>query len=204
MPVAESAFFLMFIMFLGSAGAALVFGVLMALFWLMTPARTFLKARLRHKPIVAAFRRDGKIDFALSTEYIQGLVRTKDYGSFIIDEDGAYSEKKSGVVLLLACAEHGITKSPGWLELIGAMKFGKFDCVTDAKAADALYHKCEDCGYTGYMSMVLDDDDVPVMDDNGNVKYECPNLLDKEAEDVRKEEETGTTGSEGNEPLRES
>ena len=135
----DALVFNLWLMWIITAVVAMIFIVMTIVLFLFTPARTFLRAKMRHIPIIAAFRRDGKVDLTLAKEYVQGLVRTKKYGSFIVDEDGAYSEQKSGAVMLLACAEHGITKKPEWLDLIAAMKFSDYDCITDAKAANTSY-----------------------------------------------------------------
>lgn len=169
-PIAED-FFILFIMFMGSISFAAMFGIFLLLLSIKTPAWTFLKASMKHRPLVLTFRRDAMAEFVTTDEYSPGLVSTK-YGGFLIDEDSPYSEKKSKVTLLLANAEHGVTKSVDWLQLKAAMKYTGFDSIEHAYAAEAAYHKCIECGYTGIMHVYEDDD--------GERYFACPNKVKEE------------------------
>ena len=160
--------FILFLMFITTLGVAGVFGVFLLLLSVMTPAWSFFKARMKHRPLVLTFRRDGKAELCTTTEYSPGLVETK-HGAYLIDEDSPYAEKKSNVTLLLANAEHGVTKSPAWLQLKEAMKQTGFDSIQQAYAAHAAYHICEDCGFKGVMALEEDND--------GNRYFVCPNEI---------------------------
>lgn len=170
---------IMFIMFMSALGAAAMFAIFLMLLTFMTPAWSFFRARFKHRPLVMTFRRDGKAEFVTTEEYEPGLVKTK-YGGFLIDEDSPYSEKKSNVTILLASAEHGVTKSVEWLQLKAAMKQSGLDSITDAYAAEMAYHGCKDCGYVGMMKLIEDDD--------GNRSFVCPNeILKEEVNETEKE-----------------
>ena len=170
--------FILFLMFIVSIAIAALFGIFLMLLTVMTPAWAFFKARIKHRPLVLTFRRDGKAELCTTTEYAPGLVETK-HGAYLIDEDSPYTEKKSNVTLLLASAEHGVTKSPAWLQLKEAMKQTGFDSIQDAYAAHNGYHTCEDCGFTGVMALTEDKE--------GNRYYVCPNEIKEDDEHGKSE-----------------
>jgi hypothetical protein len=135
---------------------------------IFTPAATFLKAKLRHKAIIAARRRDRKIDHRCADEYIQGLVMSKEYGAFIVDPDSVYTDKKSGIPILPVNAEIGITLNPRILRIIDGLKRAGIDNIEDAMKLNSIWGECT-CGYEGPMKIVeVEDDGKTVM------KLECP------------------------------
>lgn len=175
----DATMWVMFFLFIGAAVVAAVFIILFLLICLLTPAATFLKAKLKHKAIIAARRRDRKIDHRCADEYIQGLVMSKEYGAFIVDPDSVYTDKKSGIPILPVNAEIGISLNPKILEIIDGLKRMGIDNIEDAMKLNDIWGKCT-CGYEGPMNptSVEDDDGKPY------VKLVCPG---EEVKNVPKE-----------------
>ena len=96
--------------------------------------------------------------------------------------------------MLLACAERGITKKPEWLDLIAAMKFSDYDCITDAKAANTSYHSCTECGFTGFMPPKLNEKNEVLVDGDGNQVFTCPNIIAEDDKHAEKEEAAAAPG----------
>lgn len=191
MPVADVTFFIMFIMFIVSLVFAAVFMIGFMLLALLTPATTYLKARMKHMPLLAVRRRDRKIHMIRADTYIEGLATNKTYGGYIIDPDSVYSEKKSGVPILPVNAEVGITLSDKVLGMVDGLKQMGYTNIEEAISANALYGQCS-CGYLGFMNYKKDKDGKAV-DRAGKVTgnpeelvLACPH---EEVEDVRKQED---------------
>lgn len=195
--VDDSVMWTLFIGFIVAGVLAAIMTVLVILAFLLTPVRVWLKAKIRGKSIVEARRRDRKVDLAIGETYIQGLVSTKEYGSFIVDPDSVYTAKKGGISMLPVNAEVGITLSPKVLQIIDGLKRMGFNNIEDAMAYNVLWGRC-DCGYEGIMDFEKDKDSNPILI-NGNPKLICP-MLEKEEEtnvqETGKTEEnpTGTAG----------
>lgn len=194
MPVAEVTFFIMFLMFMVSMVFAAVFMIGFMLLALLTPAMTYLKARMKHMPLLAVRRRDRKIHMIRADTYIEGLATCKTYGGYIIDPDSVYSEKKSGVPILPVNAEIGITLSEDVLVMIDGLKQMGYSNIEEAIAANAVYGQCS-CSYTGFMDYQKDKDGKAINktgEVTGNPEelvLVCPHEKVKEVEDVRKEVE---------------
>lgn len=181
MPVAESVLMTMFFMFIGAAILAAIFGIMFMLFLILTPANVFLKAKFKRKPLIAARRRDRKIDIHMADSYEQGLVISKEYGAFIVDPDAVYNEKKTGVPLLPVNAEIGLTLRESTLRMIDGLKQMGIDNIEEAEAYNAQYGICE-CSYEGLMRFEKDNEGNPVIVD-GQLKLICP----KEKKEVKDE-----------------
>lgn len=176
--VDDSLLWFMYIMFLAPAILAAVFGIMLAILFIFTPARTWLKAKTKNLPIIAARRRDRKIHHVLADRYDQGLVTCKDYGSFIVDPDSVYVSKKGGVPILPVNSEVGITLKPEVLSMIDGLKRMGIDNIEEAEALNALWGLCT-CGYEGIM----------VAEKVGDkVNLRCPN----KTEEVHDVKTTGT------------
>jgi Rieske Fe-S protein len=195
MPVAESAFFMMFIMFMGSLAFAAMFGIFLMLITFKTPAWTFLKASMKHKPLIVARRRDRKVDIHVAQNYTQGMV-TSPYGGFIVDPDSVYNEKKSGAAFLPVNAEVGITLKDDVLRMIDGLKRMGIDNIEEAEKIAAMWGTCNHCG-----SGIMD------VDEKG--KLVCPNrgvdikkLEEKIINEVEKEKEGKPDGDPGNDAAR--
>jgi hypothetical protein len=159
-----------FYMFLGAAVVATFSTILLVMLVAWTPGVTFLKAKLKKRPLLAARRRDRKIDFRAVDQYIQGLVTSKEYGGFIIDPDSVFNDRKSGVSVLPVNAETGITLSQKTLGIIDGLKRMGIDNIEEAEAIQHRWGRCE-CEYEG----VMDIEEIK-NDDKEVVGYElvCP------------------------------
>jgi len=170
MPVADEIVWQMFFLFLGSAALAAVMTVIVILFVMFTPARTWLGAKIHNKPIIAAMRRDRKIDYHTAKEYAQGLVLSEDYGAFIVDDDSVYLSKKGGVPVLSVNSEVGITLSPKVLRMIDGLKRSGIDNIEEAEELADVWGEC-DCAYEGPLIPI----NMGEREGKMVVKLVCPN-----------------------------
>lgn len=140
-----------FSMFIGALIYAVFTTVIMILMMMFSPGWQFVRSRLKKQPLIAAFRRDRKIDFHRCDKYIEGLATSKKYKSaYIIDPNSVYVDQKSGVSVLPVNLEFGITLSPDILQAFEGLKSMGFDNIEEAEAYNALYGACS-CGYNGLM-----------------------------------------------------
>jgi len=185
MPVADAEMWVMFFMFLGSAMAAAISIILNVVAFVFSPARTWIRAKIKNKPIIAARRRDRKVHHILADDYTQGLVTSKEYGSFIVDPDSVYMSKKGGVPILPVNSEVGLTLRPDVLRMIDGLKRMGIDNIEEAQALEDVWGKC-DCGYEGPMKPVnIGDDKKP------EIVLACPYEHTEVKNDDKKESGTG-------------
>jgi len=187
MPVLvdDSLLWMMYLMFLGAAIAAAVFGILCAVVFIFTPARTWIRSKIRDKPIIAAMRRDRKVHHVLADSYTQGLVTSKEYGSFIVDPESVYVSKKGGVPILPVNAEVGMTLKPSVLSMIDGLKRMGIDNIEEAESLNSIWGRCA-CGYEGPM--------VPKIVGK-NMILACPNKEVIEDEEPAEKEAEGPAGT---------
>lgn len=187
--VEESFLWFMYLMFLVPATLAAIFGILLAILFIFTPARTWLKSKTKNLPIIAARRRDRKVHHVLATKYDQGLVTTKEYGSFIVDPDSVYVSKKGGVPILPVNAEIGITLNQRVLAMIDGLKRMGIDNIEDAEALNSIWGVCT-CGFEGPMEPEIV---------NKNVVLVCPyHKKEVRNEESDKKESVGEGTAAGN------
>ncbi len=154
--IEEGVYWMLFYMFIGSTGMAAMFGILLALFLLTTPCRTFLRAKLKHRPIIASRRRDKKIDFHMADKYVEGLAVSKKYKSaYIIDPESVFTDSKSGAAILPVNSEIGITLTDDILANMTALKDAGIQNINDAEMRSRLWGICT-CGFKGLMSPIVD------------------------------------------------
>jgi hypothetical protein len=191
MAVDPGFVFIMFIGLIVSMCLAAMFGIFLALLSITTPAWTFFKAKIKHKPLLAARRRDRKIDIHIATSYIEGLAVSSVYNSgYIIDPDSVYTEKKSNVPILPVNAEVGITLSPKVLRMIDGLKRMGYTNIEEAMNANMLYGECE-CGYEGMMDYATNEKGEALITDGKEGKaltLVCP--YNTEVKDVLEKEDT--------------
>ena len=184
MPVVEESFlWFLYIMFLVPSVLAAIFGILCTIFLIFTPARTWLRAKFKNLPIIAARRRDRKVHFVLADKYSQGLVTSEEYGSFIVDPDSVYMSKKGGVSMLPVNAEIGLTLKPDVLRMIDGLKRMGIDNIEEAESLNSIWGQCS-CGYEG----PLEPKNIGT-DDEPNIVLICPNKEEEHEKPVEEKKE---------------
>lgn len=183
----DSVLLFMFIMTIAPMIIAALLGIMFILYSLFTPARTFLKAKTKHLPVIAARTRDRKIDYHIADSYSQGIVTSKKYGCFIVDEDSVYSSKKGGASILPVNAEIGITLSPRILSMIEGLKRSGFSNIVEAEQYNLLWGICE-CGYEGVMDFDKDTDGKAILVD-GQLILKCIHEVISDEKSAKEKEE---------------
>lgn len=175
-------------MFIGAAVLAAMFGIMLFILSYWTPAWSFFKSKLKGQPLLAARRRDRKIDYHRAENYIEGLAVSEKYNSgYIIDPESVYTEKKSGVAVLPVNSEIGITLSPRVLRIIDGLKRMGFHNIEEATAYNMQWGQC-DCGYEGMMDFKKDDKGKPIILE-GQLTLICPMERKDEEKEARSEED---------------
>jgi len=175
----EDVVMTMFILWIITAVLAAIGWVMLTLLGLLTPGFTFLKARLKKKPILRALNPDRKEELIIG-EYDEGLAVTSDKKKgFFVDKDAVVTDRKSGVTMLPCNSEIGLTLSQKILEIMAGLKSMGCENIVEAMQYDEIYGRCDACGYEGFMNV------EPELNDKGEAigikRLKCPYEGDEHA-----------------------
>lgn len=157
----------------------LLFLILGLIAW-KTPAGTFLTAWLKKLSILELTSKDRRKRF-LPVQVKDQMIRLKKGGSYIVTENSVYNEFNSGIPIMEANADYGVTVAPLQMQHCMGMKMMGFENIRDVE--DTV--ECKSCNKKYKMS------DIPAKKDPDLTEkfiFQCPNCKKEVKQDDFEEE----------------
>jgi hypothetical protein len=111
-----------FYVFLFFIFLAILFGIVLLLMVLWTPALTFFKARLKKIPIIRLMNRAGMSKYMLMTDVWKGTGDVKKIGTFQLSDKSGMTDVKSGVKVFDGFSEFGATIPENYAPIVQELR----------------------------------------------------------------------------------